>query len=133
VFVFNTQGDIYLQKRSAIKDVQPGRWDTSVGGHLCPGETYLKAAVRELEEELGVRVQSPDSLRRLHSYIWRTPIETEHIETYRLVCNGPFSLNSAEIEEGRFWTQDELRRSVGTGVFTPNLEHELTLLGPFLK
>jgi len=130
VFVFNAGGDVYLQKRSRRKDVQPGKWDTSVGGHLCPGETYLAAAVRELEEELGVKVPSPQSLKRLHSYIWRTPIETEHVETYQLIYEGPFSLHPDEIEEGRFWTQEAIRRSIGTGVFTPNLEHELGLILP---
>jgi len=129
VFVFNTSGDLYLQKRSARKDVQPGKWDTSVGGHLCPGESYLNAALRELEEELGVKAASPHSLRRLHSYVWRTAIETEHVETYQLIHEGPFSLDPAEIEEGRFWSQAAIRDAIGTAVFTPNLEHELRLLG----
>ncbi len=130
VFVFNAAGDLYLQKRSRRKDVQPGKWDTSVGGHLCPGEIYLSAAIRELEEELGVKVASPQGLKRLHSYIWRTPIETEHVETYQLIYEGPFSLPPDEIEEGRFWTQGAIRDSIGTGIFTPNLEHEFGLILP---
>lgn len=129
VFVFNAGGNLYLQKRSARKDVQPGKWDTSVGGHLSPGETYLAAALRELEEELGVKPRSPESLKRLHAYVWRTPIETEHVETYQLLYGGPFSLHPEEIEEGRFWTREAICDSIGAGVFTPNLEHELSLLG----
>ncbi len=129
VFVFNARGDLYLQKRSASKDVQPGKWDASVGGHLCPGEDYLSAAARELEEELGVRLASVGQLELLHSYVWRTPIETEHVRTYKLTYNGSFALHPEEIEEGRFWTRETIRRSIGTGVFTPNLEHELELLG----
>lgn len=128
IFVFNAGGELYLQKRSRRKDVQPGKWDTSVGGHLCPGESYLTAAIRELEEELGVKVSSPESLKLLHFYIWRTSIETEHVETYQLVYDGPFSLHPDEIEEGRFWTREAIRDSIGTGAFTPNLEHELRLI-----
>ena len=37
--VFNTQGDIYLQKRPEWKDIQPGKWDTAVGGHIDLGES----------------------------------------------------------------------------------------------
>jgi isopentenyldiphosphate isomerase len=129
VFVFNGRGDLYLQKRSTRKDIQPGKWDTSVGGHLRPGESYLEAARRELEEELGVSGVAAAGLGWLHGYIWRTSVETEHVQTYRLVFGGPFSLHIEEIEEGRFWTREEIRHAIGTGVFTPNLEHELGLIG----
>src|SRR5512137_1106823 len=54
VLVVNANGDMLLQKRSASKDIQPGKWDTSVGGHLEPGESYHAAAVREMQEELGL-------------------------------------------------------------------------------
>ena len=54
VLVFTSSGDLWLQKRSLAKDIQPGKWDTSVGGHLKPGEDYQAAAYRELAEELGI-------------------------------------------------------------------------------
>ena len=129
VFVFDSRGDLYLQKRSSRKDVQPGKWDASVGGHLAPGESYLAAAARELAEELGVAPPSLESLKLLHSYVWRTSIETEHVQTYQFTHEGPFSLHPDEIEEGRFWTREAIRSALGTGAFTPNLEHELRLLG----
>jgi len=52
--VFNKQGDLLLQKRSMSKDIGPGKWDTSVGGHVNPGEDVYSAAVREMDEELGI-------------------------------------------------------------------------------
>jgi len=128
ILVVNARGEIYLQKRSPTKDVQPGRWDTSAGGHLAPGETYEQAAVRELAEELGVRV-APGSLIPRHSYVWRTPIETEHVQTYELSYEGALAPDPVEIDCGRFWSQAEIRREYGCGSFTPNLEHELRLLG----
>ena len=52
--VFNTQGDVYLQKRPEWKDIQPGKWDTAVGGHIDYGETPEEALRREVSEELGM-------------------------------------------------------------------------------
>ena len=62
--IFNDNGDLYLQKRSMRKDIQPGKWDTAVGGHLDPGEGYLEGALRELREELGVTVEKEARQRR---------------------------------------------------------------------
>ena len=54
VFVFNKRRDLLLQLRSRMKDKHPGVWDSSAAGHLDAGEGYQSAAVRELEEELGI-------------------------------------------------------------------------------
>ena len=132
IFIRNANGDVYLQKRSLNKDVQPGKWDTSVGGHLDLGETYEEAAQRELLEELGVDLESIGglvALIRKHDYIWRTEIETELIRTFEIAYEGPFQLQPDEIDEGRFWTVSELRTGLGKGCFSPNLEKELELLG----
>ena len=58
VFVFNKHGDVYLQKRSHLKDVHPRVWDSSAAGHLDVGESYATCALREVKEELGVEVES---------------------------------------------------------------------------
>jgi isopentenyldiphosphate isomerase len=58
IYVFNRRGEVLLQLRSKDRDIQPGRWDTSEGGHLDAGEEYLQAARRELREELGVDIVS---------------------------------------------------------------------------
>lgn len=54
VLVFNTAGEMLLQLRSKNKSFMPGYWVTSAGGHVGSGETYEVAALRELQEELGV-------------------------------------------------------------------------------
>jgi isopentenyldiphosphate isomerase len=121
VFVVNAAGELFLQKRSSQKDVQPGKWDTSVGGHVDLGEDPAKAARRELQEELGITDASPDYL---YHYIWRSPIESEWIRSYHLQAEGPFVLQAEEIDEGRFWRPAEIEAQLGNGVFTPNFEFE---------
>ena len=58
--VFNGKGELYLQKRPLWKDIQPGKWDTAVGGHIDYGETPEKALCREVSEELGVTEFVPE-------------------------------------------------------------------------
>lgn len=131
VFVFDRAGRVFLQKRSLRKRIQPGKWDTSVGGHVDPGESYEAAAARELEEELGVELTKSGDLGQLehrHDYVWKTHVETERVRTFELTCDGPFRLHPEEIDDGRFWTEAELHAAVGQGVLTANLEHELRLM-----
>jgi len=128
VFVSNTGGDLFLQKRSVRKHIQPGKWDTSVGGHVEAGQSYEEAATKEAAEELGIEPKDSFPLRFNHEYVWKSAVETEHIRTYLLDFEGPFKLQREEVEEGRFWSVRELIAAVGTGILTPNLEKELHLL-----
>ncbi|WP_321531669.1 NUDIX domain-containing protein [uncultured Desulfuromonas sp.] len=121
VLVFNSSGHVLLQKRSEQKDVQPGKWDTSVGGHVDPGENYLQAAYREMEEELGV---SGLPLKSLYPSKIRNDFESENVMTYLVVYDGEICFNRTEIDEIRFWTPQEIAAALGTGVLTPNFEEE---------
>jgi isopentenyl-diphosphate delta-isomerase type 1 len=130
VFVVNRAGELFLQKRSQHKDVQPGKWDTSVGGHVDAGEEAEAAARRELDEELGITGSQPGFL---YSYLWRSPMESELIRSYRLEHEGPFRLQPDELEDGRFWSLPEIEASLDSGVFTPNFEYEWPEIRPFLE
>lgn len=121
VLVFDRQGRLLLQKRAMSKDVQPGKWDTSVGGHLDPGESYEAAAKREMFEELGI---SDLPLSFLHFYQMRNDIESENVATFTTCHDGPFRYPAAEIDEVRFWTAQEIEVSLQSGLFTPNFEDE---------
>ena len=57
--VFNEKGELYLQRRPDWKDIQPGKWDTAVGGHIDFGESPDVALQREASEELGITDFSP--------------------------------------------------------------------------
>ncbi len=130
VLVFNRAGQLLLQKRSPDKDIQPDKWDTSVGGHLDPGESYLEAAVREMHEELGL---SGLPLTFLYHSKIRNEIESENIATYLTSHEGPFVYNRREIVEVRFWGPEEIDQGMGTGVFTPNFEEEWRMFKEFRR
>lgn len=121
VLVFDRQGRLLLQKRSMSKDVQPGKWDTSVGGHLDPGESYEEAAKREMFEELGI---SGIPLTFLHAYQMRSDFESENVATFTACHDGPFPFSVVEIEKVRFWTPQEIELSLQSGLLTPNFEDE---------
>lgn len=121
VLVFDRQGRLLLQKRSMNKDVQPGKWDTSVGGHLDPGETYAEASAREMFEELGI-TNLP--LTFLHAYQMRCDFESENVVTFTTCHDGPFPFSAVEIDEVRFWTPQEIDAALSSGILTPNFEDE---------
>ena len=119
--VFNSKGDLYLQKRSDLKDIQPGKWDTSVGGHIRYGESVEKALLREAGEELSLKGFEPKFLMR---YIHQSSIEREMINVYYTVFDGVIEPDHDEVSEGRFWSILEIESNIGKGVFTPNFEKE---------
>ena len=121
----NSNGDLYLQKRALTKDLLPGKWDTSIGGHLKPGESAEAALLREASEELGLKNLKQRFVRK---YIWESPRERELVYSFTGSSEDPPVINKDEIEEGRFWTIPEIRNTLGRNIFTPNFEHEFGLL-----
>ena len=121
VLVENGKGELLLQKRSPEKDIQPGKWDTSVGGHLDLGEDYESAAYREMQEELGIKRAD---LTFLYKYPLRNAIESENVWTYLCRYDGQIVHDPEEITEVRFWTMEEIEKDLGNGTFTPNFEEE---------
>jgi len=104
ILLFNDAGELFLQKRSPLKDRHPCVWDSSAAGHVDAGEDYDVAAARELAEELGVTcslqrvAKLPASERTGHEFIWL--YEGKH--------NGSFQLARSEIECGGFFPPDVL-------------------------
>jgi len=126
--LFDSHGKLYLQKRSKSKDIQPGKWDTSVGGHVDPGETPMEALFREAREELGLTDFSPEPLGK---YIWQSTIERELVNSYKTVSDQIPVVNEEEISEGRYWSIKDIAENLGRDIFTPNFENEFRKL--FLK
>lgn len=104
VLVFNARGDLFLQKRSMLKDNWPGVWDSSSSGHVDAGEDYDPCAVRELREELGWTIDSaPDRLFKIAAC---DDTGQEHVWVYRLQAEGPFVLHPEEIDTGDWFHPD---------------------------
>ena len=83
--LFNSRGELYLQKRPEWKDIQPGRWDTAVGGHVDYGETVDEALRREVREELGVTDFEP---QHVLTYLFESERERELVYVYKTVYDG---------------------------------------------
>lgn len=119
--VFNARGDLYLQKRPDWKDIQPGKWDTAVGGHVAYGETPEEALRREVREELGIIQFYPEFLVK---YVFDSRRERELVYVNRTVYDGDIHPSAEELSDGKFWSAEEICQSLGRNIFTPNFESE---------
>ena len=134
VLVFNARGEIFLQKRSMLKDTAAGLWDSSSSGHVDSGEDYDACAVRELREEIGLDLEkihltqrrkdaktesfsasfaplretsASQPLQKLFKIDARAETGWEFCWVYRCASEGPFVLHPQEIETGG-WFAPEL-------------------------
>lgn len=106
ILVFNKWGDLFLQKRSRLKDSHAGQWDSSAAGHLNTGDDYAETAARELQEELGVTAP-------LKAFGLLAPSDAtgqEFVQCFEAIHSGPFTWPRSEIESGAFFPIAMLER-----------------------
>jgi len=110
ILVFNSRGELFIQKRSMSKDNAPGLWDSSAAGHVNSGEDYHDCAIRELGEELGIKINT------LLEQLFRMPASSitgmEHCIVYQCIHDGPVELQAEEIDEGSWISVSEMDRRV---------------------
>ena len=123
--LFNSEGELYLQHRPLWKDIQPGKWDTAVGGHLALGEDFETGAKRELAEELGI---TGVELFHIFDSKIRNDIESEDVRVFGAFAADGFKFDPVEIDEIRFWDRAALEDPENQSQFTPNLIEELKSL-----
>lgn len=104
--VFNSNGELLMQKRSMKKDTNPGKWSISSWGHLDIGESYEHAAGRELKEELGVSAE----LKQIFKIIFRVSYESEIFCIFKVVSDGPFKTDPEEVEKLEFMSMEDIKK-----------------------
>ena len=125
IHIIDRHSRIYLQKRSMRKDIQPGKWDTAVGGHISYGESVLEAVYREASEELGLTAFNPI---RVDVYEFESPIEREMVNVFAAVGSYELHPDLDEVDEGRWWEISDIDSNIGKGIFTPNFESEFAMI-----
>ncbi|MCR5818012.1 MAG: NUDIX domain-containing protein [Prevotella sp.] len=125
--LFNSKGELYLQRRPLWKDIQPGKWDTACGGHMAYGETPEEALRREVSEELGITDFESEFLGK---YVFDSKRERELVYVNKAVYDGKVNPSDDELDGGRFWTEEELREAMGKNILTPNFEQEYKAFFP---
>jgi isopentenyldiphosphate isomerase len=117
ILVFNARGELLVQKRTQTKDVFPGYYEVAAGGVVLAGENYEEGAVRELEEELGIRERP---LTMLFDFYY----EDEQIRlwgrAFSCEYSGELVFQEEEVESGEFMRVDEVFRLATTKKFTPD-------------
>lgn len=125
VHIIDRFSRIYLQKRPMTKDIQPGKWDTAVGGHVSYGESIVEAVYREAFEELRFIEFNPI---HLETYEFESAVEREMVSVFAAVGSYELTPDPDEVEEGRWWPIEEIDANLGKNVFTPNFESEFQMI-----
>lgn len=123
--VSHDHSSIFLQLRPQHKKIQPGKWDTAVGGHVAFGEDIDTALRRETKEEIGIALANPKLLFR---YKWKSDVESELIFAFVIEKDNLEIVGNEEVEDGKYFTLQEIKEKTGTGLFTPNFELEFEML-----
>ncbi|HJY80428.1 MAG TPA: NUDIX hydrolase YfcD [Candidatus Binatia bacterium] len=117
ILVFNTQGELYVQKRTMTKDVFPGYYDPAAGGVVLAGESYEQGAVRELAEEMGIH---DVPLIWLFDFYFADERTRVWGGAFSCIYDGEVILQAEEVEDVALMTIAEILRRAETEPFTPD-------------
>ena len=117
ILVFNSQGELFVQKRTMTKDIYPGYYDPCTGGVVLHGESYELAATRELEEELGIR---DVPLTGHFDFYFADDLGQVWGRVFSCLYDGAMVLQAAEVESGEFLPIDTILQRAQTAPYTPD-------------
>ena len=123
-FLFDSNGRIFVNRRSKKKEFFGGLWSMVFGGHVQSGDTYDNTVVREAEEEAGVTAK-PFWMGRFKK---RLQEERENVEVYGFITEGGPTLQKEEVEHGSFMTVEEAKALTKKEKFIPETGQLLHIL-----
>jgi isopentenyldiphosphate isomerase len=114
IYVRNGKGEYLVHLRSRSKDLNPGKWDTKFGGHVLAGKDFDETAMKELEEEIGLRL-AVDDLIRGEVYRQSDGTNNEVVQSYYYLYNGDVALlhfRDREVEDVMWMTAGKIIESL---------------------
>ena len=119
IWIINSKNEILVQKRSSTKKAFPNLWDMPSAGHVDAGESSIQGAVRETEEELGIKTREEDYIF-VGEYIADTTWEIGQIYLLKLDIDiKDIKLQVEEVEDVKWLTLDEFKSFINTSEFVP--------------
>ncbi len=112
IWIVNNKNEILCQKRSLIKDNDPGLWNSFAGGHQAPESTAEEQSIIELKEELGLNINSFE-LQKL--FIYKLSEAKEFISVFILRWNGDetkLKLEHDEVDQVKWFSVDEFKNQI---------------------
>ena len=125
VCIFNSKGQMLIQKRQPFKSGFSGMWDVTVGGSAVSGDTSRMAAQRELDEEVGISLDFSDIQPHL-SINWEHGFDDIYLIEHE-VDETTLKLQYEEVECVKWATEEEIINMINSGEFIPYY-HELIKL-----
>lgn len=116
IFIYNSKEEVFLHKRSDKKLKYPGFWDMSCSEHVKPGEEFVEAAKRGLQEELGVEIPLQVIIPKHHSDLdYKEYRDNELVVTFKGIYEGEMKFDPNEVVEGKFFDINELEELINSG------------------
>lgn len=119
VLIFNSKGQVLLQKRSKTKSVYPLSWDISTSEHVLAGESYEDAGVRSVKEELGVEIVAEvitkPKLQKRKYQLKELVLENEIVLMLKASHDGPFEIDPKEVAHVQFFSTEEIENMIKNG------------------
>lgn len=113
ILVFNSNGELLLQKRSKTKYHSAGLWTNTCCSHPQPGESMADATRRKLKQEMGIDLQPEFA----YKFIYKAALDSDLIEyeydhVFVATFNGIPVINTNEVEDWRFESIDSIRKEI---------------------
>ncbi len=127
IAVVNSAGELLIHQRSAMKDLWPSYWDIAVGGVVAAGESYDSAALRELDEEVGI---AGVPLMPLGMGTYTDNMVSLVGKCFMVTYDGPLILRDGEVVATEWVPQSDLQQRLAGRDFLPDSKE---LLMPALQ